>query len=255
LLADGEDPGSVVLARGAAEFEARLADSQPLSEYLIERLKSDTDLSSLDGQARLAELAKPLISAIPEGVFRDLLLERLAGEVGLSAARLGELLTGNTSRPKKRNSRPVPLPADDGRNTLIRRAVCLVLQQPSAAASLHIPAPLLELPNPGIALLTDLLAAAQENPASKPARLAEEFANHPDGGNHLAALLLKELHLEPDSNWNIELQETLAAILRQELEKRFGQLTRKAATGLSGAEKQEMRDLQQQIATLHSGGS
>jgi len=253
FLADGEDPDSVVRDGGAAEFESRLADSQPLSEYLIEHLKAETDLTSLDGQARLAELAKPLISAIPEGVFRDLLLDRLASEVGLSATRLGELLTG-TAKPGRK---PAPtsqhrVRAGDGRNTLIRRAVCLVLQQPSAAATVAIPDGLFDLPNPGIALLTDLLAAAQEKPNSKSARLAEEFASHPDGGSHLAALLVTELHLEPDSNWSAELQETLEAVLRQELEKRFADLTRKAATGLSDDEKQEMRGLQRRLAELHS---
>ncbi len=256
FLADGEDPDSVVRDGGAAEFEARLAGSQPLSEYLIDNLKAETDLNSLDGQARLAELARPLISAIPEGVFRDLLLERLAGEVGLSAKRLGELLTGNAQPTRKRMPAPQQrVRTGEGRNSLIRRAVCLVLQQPSAAAAITVPDGLFDLPNPGIALLTDLLAAAQENPGSKSARLAEEFASHPDGGSHLASLLVTDLHLEPDSNWQAELQETLEAVLRQELEKRFADLTRKAAVGLSADEKQEMRGLQSRLAELHSRSS
>jgi DNA primase len=255
FLADGEDPDSVVRDGGATEFESRLADSQPLSEYLIEHLKTETDLSSLDGQARLAELAKPLIGAIPEGVFRDLLLDRLAGEVGLSATRLGELLTGTRKTPRGPATPSQRVRTADGRNTLIRRAVCLVLQRPSAAVGITIPDGLFDLPNPGIALLTDLLAAAQENPNSKSARLAEEFASHPDGGNHLATLLVTQLQLEPDSNWGAELRETLEAVLRQELEKRFAGLTRKAASGLSDEEKQEMRELQRRLAELHSRGT
>ncbi len=262
FLADGEDPDSVVRAGGAAEFQARLAASQPLSEYLIEHLKEATDLSSLDGQARLAELARPLISSIPEGVFRELLLDKLAGEVGLSAARLGALLTdsaGRATAPVRpaapaRPTQPTAAAAT-GRNPLIRRAICLVLQQPAAAKGLELKAGLRELPNPGIALLIDLLEAAQENPDIKPARLADEQAAHPDGGSHLTALLLQDLHLEPSSDWSAELAETLDAILQQELQKRFQRLARKAASGLTEAEKQEMRALQQEIATLHSNKS
>jgi DNA primase len=255
FLADGEDPDSVVRNGGKQAFDTQLADSQPLSEYLIEHLKAETDLSSLDGQARLAELARPLIGNIPQGVYRDLLVDRLAAEVGLSAERLGELLTGQTTerRPGRRPAAQEAqrLPTNDGRNPLIRRAICLVLQQPAAAASLQVPDRIASLPKPGIALLTDLIETAKENTGIKPARLTEEFAEHPDGGAHLATLLMQELHLDPEADWGPELQETLGTIGRQELEKRINSLTRQAANGLSEDEKQEMRDLQQQLAALH----
>ncbi len=254
FLAEGEDPDSVVRDGGAEAFAARLRNAQPLSAYLIEHLKSETDLSSLDGQARLAELARPLIRAIPEGVFRELLLDRLAAEVGLSPARLGALLAvgiaGNSEPPE-----PEPptefMPPAGGRNTLVRKAVCLVLQQPRAAATITIPAGLTDLPNPGIALLFDLLLAAQENPDIRPARLAEEFAGHPDGGSHLQALLLQDLQLDiDDAGWAAELEQTLGTLLRQELEKRFASLMARS-TALSDAEKQELRELQQELAKLH----
>jgi len=63
---------------------------------------------------------------------------------------------------------------------------------------------------------------------------------------------MQELHLDPEADWGPELQETLGTIGRQELEKRINSLTRQAASGLSEDEKQEMRDLQQQLAALHS---
>jgi len=256
FLPDGEDPDSVVRSGGREAFETHLADSLPLSEYLIKHLKAETDLSSLDGQARLAELARPLIGNIPEGIYRDLLVDRLAAEVGLSAERLGELLAGKTVKrqPDRRPATPdIPgEPAAESRNPLIRRAICLVLQQPQAAAKLELPDQIASLPKPGIALLSDLIELARENTAIKPARLAEELAVHPDGGAHLTALLMQELHLDPEADWGPELQETLETIGRQELEKRFNSLTRQSATSLSEEEKQEMRNLQQQLAALHS---
>jgi len=97
-------------------------------------------------------------------------------------------------------------------------------------------------------LLEDLLGAAQENPDIRSARLAEEFAAHPDGGAHLRELLTQEMPLDGGSDWSSELQQTLHAIIRQELERRFTVLIEKAAGGLNEDEKRELRDLQAQLA-------
>jgi DNA primase len=59
FLADGQDPDSVVRAEGADAFRQLLADSMPLSDYLLAHLKAATDTNSMDGLARLAELARP----------------------------------------------------------------------------------------------------------------------------------------------------------------------------------------------------
>jgi hypothetical protein len=128
------------------------------------------------------------------------------------------------------------------------------LHRPAAARGIEVPATLHELDNPGVALLEDLLGAAQENPDIRSARLAEEFASHPDGGAHLRDLLTQEMPLDDASDWSAELEQTLHAIIRQELERRFTVLTEKAAGGLSNAEKREFRDLQAQLAGRSPNG-
>ena len=74
-------------AEGSA-VEERLAAAVPLSEYLVRELSEQSELGSADGRARFAEQARPLFVRVPEGVYRELLLERLAQVVGLSATRL-----------------------------------------------------------------------------------------------------------------------------------------------------------------------
>ena len=81
FLPEGHDPDTLVAAEGKQAFEARLATALPLSEYLVSHFAAETDLASVDGRARLAELARPLISRVPEGIYRELLVERLAREV------------------------------------------------------------------------------------------------------------------------------------------------------------------------------
>src|SRR4029077_10388036 len=82
---------------GREAFEARLADAVPLSEYLVRELSEQSELKSADGRARFAENARPLFTKVPEGVYRELLLERLAEVVGLPPARLEELWHGRAA--------------------------------------------------------------------------------------------------------------------------------------------------------------
>ena len=257
FLEDGEDPDSFVQQHGAAEFRQRLESSQPLSDYLISHLRAETDVTSLDGQARLAEQARPLLQRIPEGIYRALLLERLATEVGLSAKRLETLIFTSAATPESPRRRAPPQHREpaNARAGLVRQAVRLVLHRPAAALQVTIPEGLDELHKPGLVLLTELLLSARDQPGIKSVRLAEEFAAHPDGGAHLHTLLMQDIPLAPDANWTIELQATLDAIVAEALEQRFTALTHKAPGGLNAAEKQEFRNLQQQLARLRAGPS
>ena len=53
FLPQGEDPDSIVRAEGKEGFETRLTQALPLPEYLVHQLRAQTDLSRIDGRARL----------------------------------------------------------------------------------------------------------------------------------------------------------------------------------------------------------
>src|ERR1700683_757282 len=91
FLPEGHDPDTLVAQEGREAFEARLSGALPLSEYFVRELSAQSDLTHADGRAHFAESARPLFAKVPEGVYRELLLERLAQVVGLNAARPGEL--------------------------------------------------------------------------------------------------------------------------------------------------------------------
>ena len=106
FLPEGHDPDTLVGAEGAEAFEARIAGAVPISEFLVGQLVALTDLSSVDGRARLAELARPLLARVPPGVYRELLLERLAAEVRMPAGRLAQLLNAPQARARAERVRP-----------------------------------------------------------------------------------------------------------------------------------------------------
>src|SRR5437879_11656339 len=91
FLPEGHDPDTLVGAEGREAFEQRLQGALPLSEYLVRELSEQSELAHADGRARFAESARLLFAKVPDGVYRELLLERLAEVVGLAPARLDAL--------------------------------------------------------------------------------------------------------------------------------------------------------------------
>ncbi|MHA7880870.1 MAG: DNA primase [Saccharospirillum sp.] len=83
FLPDGEDPDTLVRKEGFDVFMKRIRQAQSLPDFLFEHLQSQADVSSLDGKARLASLARGWIDQVPPGVLHQLLLQQLSSLVGL----------------------------------------------------------------------------------------------------------------------------------------------------------------------------
>ena len=91
FLPEGHDPDTLVAAEGAQAFEQRLAGALPLSEYLVRELGAQADLGHADGRAHFAELARPLVARVAPGVYRELLVARVAEAIRLPPDRLAAL--------------------------------------------------------------------------------------------------------------------------------------------------------------------
>jgi DNA primase len=174
FLPEGHDPDTLVAEEGAAAFENRLKTALPLSEYLLQQLLPQVDLANVDGRAKLKALAQPLFTRMPEGVYRELLADRLAAEIRMPAAKLKELLFAAgpaNRRPAAQRPEPAPRPRGRmaaGRGNLLTQAITLVLHHPSAAAGVDRPELLGLLPKPGMNVLQELLqqAAAISQPTT-----------------------------------------------------------------------------------------
>ena len=92
LLPDGEDPDTLVRRIGREEFSVKVDQAKPLEDYFFENLSRDLDITSIEGKARLSNLAKPLIKQFPKGIYGQLMLDRLSETLGMSSQSLTELL-------------------------------------------------------------------------------------------------------------------------------------------------------------------
>ncbi len=107
FLPPEHDPDSFVREEGKEAFEKRLGDSRPLSEFLLEELKSRTDLGTAEGRSRLAHEAKPLLQKVSAPALRLQLLKALAEAAGMAYEEAAQL-TG-IRIPSGYGSKPAPL--------------------------------------------------------------------------------------------------------------------------------------------------
>ena len=222
FLPDGEDPDSMVRQHGTEVFTALLEEAQPLSDFFFEHFTAEVDMSALDGRARLVGLARPALETIPEGVFRDMMFDRLEG---LAQHRL-------EGRKKERFAPVKPVqkagkPAQQ--RTPMRMAMAHLVQNPGLAVS----APNLDAFEgcdlPGFEIWRELVDFCAKSPNMTTAQLLELWHDHP-AQSHLNKLATWQLEGEEsqlvqefqDAIVGLELQWTATRIGR--MEKRYSEL-------------------------------
>jgi DNA primase len=253
FLPQGQDPDTLILAEGRAAFEQRLALAVPLSEYLVQELSEQSDLRSADGRARFAEEARPLFARVPEGVYRELLLERLAQVVGLSPGRLEALWSagkGGAPAPPAPARTTVARPAHGaGRGSLVRQAIVRLLHFPAIALEVTAAerAGLDASAEPGVTLLRELLDDLREQPAQIPAQVIQRWVAHKDGET-LQKLLAREEVITGAAAAAEELRAALVKLADQAAGRRLEALEAKSRSGSLAAD--EVKEFQRLIERL-----
>ena len=246
FLPDGEDPDSVIRDQGADTFRTLIDSATPLPDLLFDTLLNQTDLTRMDGKARLATLARPLVSRVPEGPLRELMQQRLSDLTGVAPSGLGGLATTPPTVPHKRAS------ARSNRLSPLAPAISVLVQRPQLAASLDLPTAVVDTQDdPGVQLLTKVHGFARENPQLTTASLIERFRG--DEQQPTLEKLASRNHLVDDDGLEIFLAETLATLASQSIDDTIAELLRLASEReLSGIEKQQLGELYQQRESVRS---
>ncbi|KRG62981.1 DNA primase [Stenotrophomonas terrae] len=241
FLPDGEDPDTIVRKEGAEAFDARLKQGTPLSQFFFDELSREINLGTLDGKARLAERAKPMLAQIPDGAFGDLMKQELARLTGIGSTTTA---AAATPRPPMRNN---AVPAQ--KRSLVRAAIAILLQQPSLAMNLDGHHAIGGLRLPGIELLVELLNLVQQRPDISTGALLEHFNEREEQAalHKLAAQALPG----DEAMWAQELQDAVLQLEKQLLQQRLDELQAKQRQqGLDDTDKYELRELLKARATL-----
>jgi len=238
FLPDGEDPDSLIRKEGLDGFEQRLKNATPLSQFFFAELGKDVNLTSLDGKARLAERARPLLAQIPDGAFRDLMLAELDKSTGVHVQIAAP---ADVAPARARSTRPQ-------QRSLVRSAVALLVQRPALASALEPPWAFAELRQPGVPLLIELIGVCRARPDITTGALLEHFAEREE-----AKALQKLAVMDFPGGEDESRAEFLGAInqldrqtesqRRSDLQLRLKELEMKGAAGLTEEERNELRQL------------
>lgn len=251
FLPEGHDPDSLVGEEGAEAFERRLETTLPLSEYLVRELSEQSDLAHADGRARFSESARPLWAKLPEGVYRELMLARIAEVVGIAPQRLQELWSaGNPAGIAAPAPAPAPkrVPARNvsgGRGSLMRQAVLQLVSYPAIAleVSEEQRTALDACEEPGIELLRELIDNLRAQPAQNSAQVIERWSGKP-GGDSLEKLLQREQIVADAVAAAAELHAAVGKLADLVVERRLEALEEKSrSTRLEPEELQEFQRL------------
>ena len=246
FLPEGEDPDSVVRDQGADTFRTLIESATPLPDLLFDTLLNQTDLTRMDGKARLATLARPLLSRIPEGPLRELMQQRLSDLTGVTPSGLGGLPTTPATVPHKRAS------ARSKRLSPLATAISVLVQRPQLAAGLDLPTTVVDTQDdPGVQLLTKVHGLARENPQLTTASLIERFRG--DEQQPTLEKLASRNHLVDDDGLEVFLAEILATLASQSIDDAIADLLHLASEReLSEIEKQQLGELYQQRESVRT---
>ncbi len=239
FLPEGEDPDTLIRAQGTEAFERALDDATPLSRFLFDKLSENIDVDSLDGRARLVEIARPYIDKLPRGIFREMMLNRLSELAEIDAAKLGRSApappspTGTAARSRAGHPHISP----------VRTAVALLLQHPSLASRYPETAPPWKnLEIPGIPLLSQLLELIRNQPNLKQGPLLEHWRGTAEEP-HLYKLINMELPI-PENGIETEFFDALQRLNEQYRYQETSKLLAKTRDkALSPEEKQRLQQL------------
>ncbi|MET0061119.1 MAG: DNA primase [Candidatus Thiodiazotropha endolucinida] len=210
FLPQGEDPDTQIRKEGADAFNARMEQAQPLSKFLFQQLTDQVQMESIDGRAKLAQLASPLLEKLPFGVFRRMMFQHLEEVVGI---RDGHLDKGVQQKDQNRQ-RSVVSSGKQQRPTPIRMAIALLLDCPHLyTIADSVEKDWQKWDAPGISILKQLLEIIRSQPTLNKAALLERWRDT-EHFNHLNKLAKYGFDL-PGMDQEAELRDALLKLNAQ----------------------------------------
>jgi DNA primase len=248
FLPEGEDPDSMVRNRGEVAFADLLATAQPLSGFFFDHYTTLVDMGSIDGRARLVELAKPQLQSVPEGVFRDMMLAQLQT---LARHKLEEVRAPVSARPGMTRARDTTALQQ---RTPLRLALAHLVQNPSLAQWVNSDQKLQDCDLQGMEIYRELVDFCAQHPQLNTAQLLERWREHP-AQPHLQTLATWPLQGE-DRHRMQEFRDALTGLELQWTDARIGRMQK--TIDQNTEEKQLQRDLllrRQELRKALAGGT
>ena len=177
FLPQGQDPDSLIREEGVDGFEKRVADGEPIADFVFRILRGNADTARHDGRAKLVEDFKPIFDKLPEGTLQQLMIKDMANYTGVSEDFIwSRLRSRNRPAGHARGHPPSSGPLEGGLTT---KALAVLVQNPQFGWSFTDRRQLGGLRGRNIQLLIEVLGILEAEPKFTTAALVEKFRGSP----------------------------------------------------------------------------
>jgi DNA primase len=234
FLPDGEDPDTLVRKIGKTRFLELMDEATPLADFFFDHLCEGLNPDSIEGKAKLSSLALPLLRQLPKGIYRQLMIDRLAKMAGVEGRAIEEMMGSATpvsspSSNEEPHHYPVPPEASYGHRSREKastpktvekalprspglKAIELLLYKPEVGAALDKDMELLrENGDQYTDLLLELVELVQQDPTTNTYTMLGHCYGTPLG-NQLTQLMKKE-KITPLEGVNSEFHYLIESLL------------------------------------------
>ena len=88
LLPDGEDPDTLIKNESVKSFTKRVEESQTLSSFLFDHIKSEVPFNTIEGKTLFLEKSATLINLVTYPIYRQQLIEGVAQTIGQNVGQV-----------------------------------------------------------------------------------------------------------------------------------------------------------------------
>jgi len=179
FLPEGEDPDSFIRKNGKEAFEGRVRQAETLSQFLLAQLRSECDLGTAEGRARLVSLAKTHLERIPASALKVQLTNEIGRLAGLSEEDTRRLLAPSGQQARPAGPAPARPRLRQPPSSTEWKLLSRVAAWPGLAAEIDVAVmnPALEESRALREVCTYVRAAADEFGAVSQALIIEQFQN------------------------------------------------------------------------------
>ncbi len=175
FMPDGDDPDTYVKKHGREQFED-VSLCVPLSDYLINKFKQVTHFESREGMGQLVDGVVPLVSKLPAGALRELLIKDIAKLSDMNIESLKNLIEQKQVPEQKRQPQhhvSTNLQSKE-QSTLLASAISFLLQNPDLGKTIQADV-LNDIETQGVDFLRDLLTLVHQQPEISCAGILEHW--------------------------------------------------------------------------------
>ena len=250
LLLEDDDPDEFIRNKGFKAFEKLIKEAQSMDEFLINLCNQESDINSIKGKANAAENAMTLANKIRDGIYKDLLIKRIAQEYDLPEEKLIKHHASNNKTTSNKSfsgsvSKKVSFKAKK-RPSLIKQAIQILLHKPEFAKNIDISHQFKFIDEKGIDVFRKIISLVNEKDKAKLATIIEHFPD-PKLQEYLSKLATEQ-NLINDNELASEFDDIIKRLDIQDQRKELTNLISKAKkSSLNSTDQGRLKELSRKI--------